>query len=66
MNAEDKNQYLMDDKRLPITIKDTNSLYQTKINIDWIKTCDCKQNHLNCLTGKEWIKRSAWCLAILL
>jgi len=27
-----------------------------KIKIDFIKTCECKNNHINCLTAKEWIK----------
>lgn len=28
----------------------------SKLNINHEKTCDCKSNHLNCLTAKEWIK----------
>jgi len=27
-----------------------------KIEIGYEKTCDCKPNHLNCMTAKEWIK----------
>ncbi len=27
-----------------------------KINIGFTKTCDCPENHLNCLTPKEWLK----------
>jgi DNA modification methylase len=27
-----------------------------KIDINFKKTCECKDNHLNCLTAKEWIK----------
>jgi len=26
------------------------------LDIDFAKTCDCSEKHLNCLTGKEWIK----------
>ncbi len=26
-----------------------------KIDINWKKTCDCKLNHINCLTAKEWM-----------
>ena len=26
------------------------------LNVSSEKTCDCKENHLNCLTAKEWIK----------
>lgn len=28
----------------------------TGISIGYQKTCECKPNHLNCLTAKEWIK----------
>ena len=27
-----------------------------KLDIPYTKTCDCKQNHINCLTAKEWLK----------
>ena len=27
------------------------------IDIDYQKECDCQDNHLNCLTAKEWVKR---------
>jgi len=27
-----------------------------KINIEYKKTCDCDNNHINCATAKEWIK----------
>lgn len=27
-----------------------------KLNILFKKTCDCSDNHINCLTAKEWIK----------
>jgi DNA modification methylase len=26
------------------------------LDINYVKTCDCKDNHLNCMTAKEWIK----------
>lgn len=26
-----------------------------KLDINWKKTCDCKPNHINCLTAKEWM-----------
>ncbi len=26
------------------------------LDIDYQKTCDCPENHINCLTAKEWIK----------
>ncbi|MFC1651266.1 DNA methyltransferase [Candidatus Latescibacterota bacterium] len=27
-----------------------------KLKIDFLKTCSCKDNHINCLNGKEWVK----------
>lgn len=27
-----------------------------KLSINYKRTCDCKPNHINCLTAKEWIK----------
>lgn len=27
-----------------------------KLKIGYIKTCECKPNHLNCMSAKEWIK----------
>ena len=27
-----------------------------KLKIDYVRTCDCPSNHINCLTAKEWIK----------
>ncbi len=27
-----------------------------KLEINYLKTCLCKNNHINCLTGKEWIR----------
>jgi len=41
---------------LPLTINESSALYRTKIVINTDKTCNCKPNHLNCLTGKDWLK----------
>jgi len=27
-----------------------------KLEINYLKSCSCKDNHINCLTGKEWVK----------
>ncbi|MCX6817666.1 MAG: DNA methyltransferase [Candidatus Aenigmarchaeota archaeon] len=27
-----------------------------KLNISYLKTCNCSPNHINCLTAKEWVK----------
>lgn len=41
---------------LPRTINELSPLYQTRIGIGHTKTCECSQNHLNCMTAKEWVK----------
>ena len=56
MNTPHKTPYEMNNNRFPLVIKESSSLYRTKIEINTNKTCDCKVNHLNCMTGKEWIK----------
>ena len=37
-------------------IFDGDPLFQKQINIGYMKSCDCKINHLNCMTAKEWLK----------
>jgi DNA modification methylase len=27
-----------------------------KLNIGFVKTCDCASNHISCITAKEWVK----------
>ena len=39
-----------------VGIDDSIILKSKKLNISYSKTCDCKINHINCLTAKEWIK----------
>ncbi|MBM3144715.1 MAG: site-specific DNA-methyltransferase [Chloroflexi bacterium] len=41
---------------LPRIINESGELYRTKIIIGHTKCCNCKPNHLNCMTAKEWIK----------
>ncbi|HQP09419.1 MAG TPA: DNA methyltransferase, partial [Anaerolineaceae bacterium] len=41
---------------LPLKIKENDLLYRKIIPINTIRTCDCKPNNLNCLSGKEWLK----------
>lgn len=41
---------------LPRAINETSELYRTKLNIGYVRTCNCPSNHLNCMTPKEWIK----------
>ena len=41
---------------LPQTIKESDALYRTRIEIGHTRTCDHPADHLNCMTPKEWIK----------
>lgn len=41
---------------LPLTISEPSGIYRTKIPIGYEKTCECKPNHLNCMTAKQWVK----------
>lgn len=34
----------------------TTQKEQKMLEINCNKTCDCKENHINCMTAKEWIK----------
>lgn len=34
----------------------TRNMKKKKINIPYKKTCKCSDNHINCLTAKEWVK----------
>jgi len=44
------------DDVIPRIILQSSDFYQNKLLINHEKTCDCKPNHLNCMTAKEWIK----------
>jgi len=46
----------VDQTVLPCMVLESDTLYRRKIPIEHTKTCDCKPNHLNCLTAKEWLK----------
>ena len=41
---------------LPRTIKEGDLLHRSMIPIGYERTCECKQNHINCLSAKEWLK----------
>jgi DNA modification methylase len=43
-------------EQLPLTIKPGSTLYRSQLPIAHARLCDCKPNHINCLTAKEWIK----------
>jgi len=44
------------DSALPRVIKESNAIYQSKLNIEFTKTCECRPNNLNCMTAKDWMK----------
>ncbi|MHA1216608.1 MAG: DNA methyltransferase [Candidatus Thorarchaeota archaeon] len=33
-----------------------DELYRRKLPLGHVRTCSCKENHINCMTAKEWIK----------
>lgn len=39
-----------------IKIVGGDDAYQEFIDVNYQKTCECKENHINCLTAKEWMK----------
>ena len=42
--------------RLPHAIREGSDLYRTALPVGRDRACDCKLNHLNCLSAKEWLK----------
>lgn len=42
--------------KLPEAILQSDQYFQDSIPIDHARICDCKPNHINCLTAKEWLK----------
>jgi len=47
---------VQEEVRLPLAIKPDTQFYRNLLPIAFRKTCNCKPNHINCLTAKEWIK----------
>ena len=41
---------------LPSLILESDPFCRNSLHLGYERTCDCKPNHLNCLTAKEWIK----------
>jgi DNA modification methylase len=39
-----------------VSLEKTVQVKKLKLNISHDRTCDCKPNHINCLTPKEWVK----------
>lgn len=44
------------DNILPFTLREDDACYRTKLPVSFQRTCDCKENNLNCLEAKEWLK----------
>ncbi len=44
------------DQAQPRAIREATEGYRTRLGISHARTCACKLNHLNCLTGGEWLK----------
>ncbi|MCA9883156.1 MAG: site-specific DNA-methyltransferase [Anaerolineae bacterium] len=41
---------------IPLTIFENDEEYRKKIPVNFISTCQCEKNKINCLTAKKWIK----------
>ena len=41
---------------LPLVVMEKTQYYITRIEIGTKRLCSCPENHLNCLTAKEWLK----------
>ena len=41
---------------IPRAIREGSELYRTPLPLGYERLCDCKANHINCLTAKEWLK----------
>ncbi len=42
--------------QLPKAIMEGAEHYRTRLPVGYERICDCKVNHINCLTAKEWLK----------
>lgn len=40
----------------PSLIKENSPYYGIKLDIGYQKTCECKPNHINCISASQWIK----------
>jgi DNA modification methylase len=47
---------IIDKVKLPHVIKPKSTYFRKLLPIEYTRICDCKPNHINCLTAKEWIK----------
>jgi len=42
---------------LPKAIFEGDKYHRKPLNIGYTRTCECEENHINCLTAKEWLKK---------
>jgi DNA modification methylase len=56
METARKNSLTGEKISAPVTKKFEPKYPSKKVDIDHQRLCDCKPNHLNCLSPKEWIK----------
>ncbi len=42
--------------KLPLKIDNESEFFQKVLPIGFQKICDCKTNHINCMTAKQWIR----------
>jgi len=54
--TDDKTNDFFTDTKLPLKIDLNSKFFQKILPINHSKTCQCKPNHLNCMTAKQWIK----------
>ena len=41
---------------MPVVKRKRDDLHRLKLQIKWQKTCQCRNNHINCMTAKQWLK----------
>jgi DNA modification methylase len=59
INSQLRGNIIMDKKSgiiLPLVVMEKTQYYRTRIEIGTKRLCSCPENHLNCLTAKEWLK----------
>ena len=42
--------------KIPKIILEGAPIHGKKLGINYLRTCECPENHLNCMTAKEWLK----------
>lgn len=55
-NKKEKFDLYKDDSQTTLVIKEKDPLYGHRLGINYLRTCECKPTHINCLTASQWIK----------